>query len=127
MLARRFLFTFRKFESNIHQKHNNKQQCCGYLNVCTDIPKIIHFSSSFSNITVASKNIIPNVTELINCKNSIKFLGNEMFDPIKVLANQAAERFMDRPENALSQGRYFFFIKTILTPFKRIGLGRGVK
>lgn len=121
MLTRRSFFAFRQFKSNIHQKHDYKQQCRRDLNICTDIPKITHFSSSFSNKTVTNKNIIPKATELINCKICTMLRGNNTFEPIRALPNQPAERLMDNPEKALSQARLLLFTENIVSSFGKKG------
>lgn len=76
------------------------------MHIGADVPKIVHFSSSFSNRTVANKKTIPKSNELVNWANAIIVLGEEILVPINTLANQAAEILIDNPENACNQGRY---------------------
>ncbi len=67
-----------------------------------------HFSNLLSNQTVINRNNIPNKTLTINALRLNKSLGKAILVPTNGMVNQAADRLMDNPENALSQGRYFF-------------------
>lgn len=120
ILTRRSFFTFRKFEGNIHKKDNYQNESHRYLYIGSDFPKVAHFSNLLSSAIVKSKQTIPNKTEIVNEMNPGILLGKLTLGPIKAVANQAALRFINNPENALRYGRYFFFfIKIILTPFDK--------
>ena len=102
-LSGRFLFAFGEFKGNIGKKYSNQNQGCSYLSESINIPKI-HFSSLLSNQTVRSKNSIARAMLIVKIKKSCKVLGKEILDPINGAASQTADRLMERPENALSQG-----------------------
>lgn len=127
ILTRGFPFAFRQFIGNIHKQDNYQNQSCGYLNIGANFPKI-HFSNFLSNQTVNSKKTIPRMIDNVKLKKSAGFCGKVTLGPMKTLANQAAERLMDRPENAFSQGRnFFFFTKAILTSFNERIAGSKIK
>lgn len=106
-LTRVSFLTFRQSICNISQKSSNQNQRSCNNSKCINIPEI-HFSSLLSHKTVSSKNIIAKEISNINIKKSYKSLGKTKLDPINGTANQAADKFIDNPENAFNQGRYFF-------------------
>jgi len=76
------------------------------LYISVNIPKTVHFSSSFSNKTVANKKTIPNRIVLVNWIKAMAVLGKARLVPMNALANQAAEMLILSPENALRYGWY---------------------
>lgn len=99
-------FIFRQFPGNIAQESSNQNQGSCYLGNGIGGPKIIHLSSFLSNNTLSKKNNIPNITSANNVIKSLDSLGIEKLTPINGTANQAAERLINNPANALNQGRY---------------------
>lgn len=122
MLARGFLFAFRELVGDIHKQNYYQDKGCRYLSQSINLPEI-HFSNFLSSQTVINKNIIPKERFRDNTKKSYRLLGNLKLVPIKGIANQAADKLLDKAENVLNQGRYFFlFIKTILPPSRKVDL-----
>lgn len=74
------------------------------MNVGADFPEVVHFTKFLSIITVNNKKIIPKEIFHNNEKNSPRVFGNTAFRPIKVAANQPADKLIVSPESALSQG-----------------------
>lgn len=108
MLTGRLLFILRQFEGNIHKKYNYQNKSCRDLNISSNFPKVAHFSNFLSSHTVISKNIIPSTIDNVKLKISAVLRGRAILGPINALANQPADRLIDNPENAFSQGRNFF-------------------
>ena len=106
MLTNRFLFAFGKLISDISKKYDYQNESCRDLYICIYVPEITHFSNFLSNHIVKNKNSIARKIFEINTKRLCKFLGKEILVPMNALANQAADRLMDNPENALKYGRY---------------------
>lgn len=104
-----FLFTFRQFISNIHKKYYNQDESCRYLSKSNRIPEF-HFSSFLSNQIVINRNNIPNKILIINALRLNKSLGKAILVPTNGIANQAADKLIANPENALRYGRNFFLI-----------------
>ena len=101
LLARRLR---RKFISNVHEKscNQNQRNCNLSDSICS--PKVVHFSNSFSNQTVNSKNIVPNMIFIVNIAKSKISFGKLIFGPINGTAYSAAEKLIDNPESAFNQG-----------------------
>lgn len=128
MLTRGFFLAFRQLVGNIHKQDNYQNQSHGDLHISRNLPEVTHFSSLLSNSIVRNKQTIPNKTEIVNDMNSGKLLGKLTLGPMKAEVNHAADRFIDNPENAFSQGRnFFFFTKPILTSFTKWSLGSNIK
>lgn len=126
-LTRGFPFAFRQLVGNIHKQDDYKNKSRRYLNIGANFPEI-HLSNFLSNQTVNSKKTIPRIIDNVKLKKSSGFCGKVTLGPMKTLANQPADRFIDNPENALRYGRYFFFfIKIILTSFNERIAGSKIK
>lgn len=102
-----FLFSFRQSKSNISQKSSDQNQRSGNYSKRINIPEI-HFSSFLSHKIVSNKNIIAREISNINIKKSYRSSGNAKLDPINGTANHAADKLINKPENAFNHGRYFF-------------------
>ena len=102
LLARRLR---RKFISNVHEKscNQNQRNCNLSDSICS--PKVVHFSNSFSMRVVNIKKTIPITSESVNPINSLVDLGNDIPGPIKGIARNAAEIFINRPDKDFSNGR----------------------
>lgn len=108
-LAGRSFFTFREFICNIHKKYHYQNKGGRYLNICRNFPVITHFSNFLSNQIVITKKTIPRIREKVKLKTSEVVFGRLTLGPTKLLINQPAEILTAKPENALINGRNFFF------------------
>ena len=109
-------FACRQFIGNIHKQNYNENKSCRYLSKSINFPEI-HFSNLPSIKTVIIKKIIPKERSSNKIKKSYKLFGNVKFDPIKGIANQAADRLIDKSERAFNQARYLFFFTKIMLSF----------
>lgn len=107
---------------NVHKECRNQYKRCGNLCKGNTAPKIAHFSNLLSNHTVNNKNIIPSVIDQSNRKKSHGVFGNEMPDPTKGIANHPADKLIDNPENARSQG----FVKNLSIDYTLLSKNRYV-
>ena len=76
------------------------------MNSGGDFPniKIHNFSKYFSNLTANTRNNVPKKMSYVNSQNPAVFLGSKKLNEITAAPNQPAERLMDSPDKALSQG-----------------------
>jgi len=101
-------------KSQIHEQYYNQQQGCRDLRQIAELQKIVH-SNEPSNLTVNSKNNIPNNTCLINNiidsnVASLPKIGVTIANP-----NQAADKLINNPDNAFFHGLDSVSINQIIT------------
>ena len=100
-LLRFFLGIFAK--SDIYQQEAYNKQGTSYLRISRNFQDI-HCSKISSILTTNNKNIIPKNISLVNIKSVSKEEILEKLGVMKATPNHPADRFINNPESALSQG-----------------------